>query len=395
MNNNQRSYHEELLHWIWETKNFVHQEKYTTNGKNIIIHDTGHLNRSDGPDFLNAEVTIGNLRWFGDIEIHWVPSDWKTHGHHKDPNYEQVILHVIFKDTCEKIQHSNGSPIPTFCLSSHLRKPLQSFLEQYRQQPKLPCSGQFSFISEEAFEKQLEQAHKEYFEQKVNDILAFYDSTLVPSKAWQKMLAIALFDGLGISHNRRPMQKLAEKLFPIAQNYNSSQQLKDRALQLSDINSSDTSADTFNWNHRGVRPGNHPTARIKQGAECLWFILDLPFQSWLRNNPQSLWADMCNSITTTPSLGSERSDILFGTVFLPALYSLGNLFFCERLKTDSWELWKSHKVAIPPSLLRLLEQTELPPSLYAHRLGTIHQLRSYCRPRKCQNCKVFKIAISS
>nr|WP_240894737.1 DUF2851 family protein [Fodinibius halophilus] len=383
------------MHWIWEQKHVARHQLSTTDGKEVIIHHPGQLNRSDGPDFTNAEITIGNLRWFGDVEIHWTPPDWHAHGHHQDPNYEQVILHVVFQDCGKRIRRSNGSVIPAFCLSSHLEKPLQAFLEQYRQQPKLPCSGQYSFISEEAFKQQLEQAHKEYFEQKVDDLLEYYDPTLAPSAAWQKMLSIALFDGLGISHNRRPMRRLGKQLFPQVKDCNSPHQLKEKAVQLSGLESQTRATPSFTWKHRGVRPGNHPRARIQQGAECLWFIVNQPFQTWLRCNPKSFWAQMRNSITTTPSLGRERSDILFGTVFLPALYSLGNLFFCKRLKTQSWELWKTHKVTLPSSLLGLLEQTALPPSLYAHRLGTIHQLRSYCKPKKCQNCNVFKNVISS
>jgi len=395
VNNGKQAYHEDLLHWIWDTRHLNPRQLATTEGQNITIHDTGQANKSDGPDFTGAEISIGKLRWYGDVEIHWKASDWMTHGHHGDPNFEQVILHVVFEETGQQIQHTNGSTIPTLCLSNYLDKPLESFLEQYKKMPQLPCSGKFSFISKEAFSKQLEQAHKEYFEQKVDDLLEFYDPNLPPSAAWQKMLTVALFDGLGISHNRRPMRKLGARLFAEVDQYQSAKALRSKALAISGIDKSNNSQHAFCWNHRGVRPGNHPRPRIQQGADCLWHITSTSFQNWMRTEPKKSWEQMINAISVSPSLGSERGDILFGTVFLPALYSLGNLFFCDQLKSQSWSLWKDHQVQLPSSLLCLLEQTKLPPSLYAQKLGTIHQLRSYCKPKNCQHCKVFKSAISS
>ncbi len=394
MHGNHYEYHEDLLHWIWETRHFDYRKLKTGSGQRVTINTTGTPNKSDGPDFLGAEITIDNLQWHGDVEIHWTLSDWKAHGHHADPNYDQVILHVIFEENDQKITRHDHTDIPTLSLSPYLDKPLQSFLEQYMRKQKLPCSGQLSFISEEAFKQQIHKAHKEYFEQKVDDLLEYYDPSLVPSSAWLKMFAIALFDGLGISHNRLPMRKLAVKLFHEASQLSSVSALRNKAVRMSGIKSEDNKS-SFSWKHKGVRPGNHPLPRIKQGAEALWHIKAVPFDHWRQKSPKVLWKNITNSITTTPSLGRQRGDILFGTVFLPALYLLGNLLYSEQLKNNSWKLWKNYRVSLPDSLLQLLEQTELSPSIYAHQLGTIYQLRSYCKPRKCQDCKVFKSAISS
>ncbi|HET6528399.1 MAG TPA: DUF2851 family protein [Balneolaceae bacterium] len=393
MDKYRRSYHEGLLHWIWETLHFDYQNLHTSHGEVIKIHQPGTYNQSDGPDFKNAEISIGKLRWFGDVEIHWKFADWHAHGHQNDPNFGNVVLHVVFDETTKTIHRKNGGSIPTLCLSSFISKPLQSFLEHYFSNPQLPCAGHLSFISEKAFERQLEKAHKEYFEQKVDDLLEFYDPALPPAKAWQKMFTIALFDGLGIAHNRAPMQKLAHELLPRLKEISSAQELRKQAIAISEIKA-DNPANS-SWKHKGCRPGNHPLPRIQQAADCLWHIGNLPFEQWLKDDPKVLWKELTNSITISPSLGRERSAILFGTVFLPALYSLGNLFLSERIKSRAWDLWRTHRVPLPPSLLKLLENTSLPPSLYSNTLGTVFQLREYCRPKQCQNCKVFKSAISS
>lgn len=395
MSSHNLPYHEALLHWVWENRKFNFRNLQTSDGELIRIHHPGHLNKSDGPDFTNAEISIGTLRWYGDIEIHWNHSDWKEHGHHTDPNFNQVVLHVVFEETDQKSVRQDNTSVPTFCLSKYLSEPLHAFIDQYKSQSELPCAGQLSFISKEAFTKQLEKAHREYFEQKTNDMLEFYDPSLPPSQAWIKMFSIALFDGLGISHNREPMQVLAIKLIQEISDIPSRNNLLEQAIQISGIENQNNTPAEITWKHKGCRPGNHPRSRIQQAAEALWFIYKLPFEQWLQRTPHGLWQDLLSSITVTPSIGQERSSILFGTVFLPALYSLGNLFASQKLKSQSWKLWRNHRASIPKSLLRSLEKTDLPASVYAQKLGTIFQLRTYCKPKNCQNCKVFKSAISS
>ncbi len=389
-----QSYHEKLLHWIWENQHFNFRELSTIDGQKIQIHDPGDLNKTDGPDFSSAEITIGNLRWFGDIELHWQHSDWKAHAHHNDINYNNVILHVVFEETSRNSFRNDDTSIPTLCLNRYLSNPLQHFLKRYQRQSQLPCAGQLSFISEDAFEQQLKKAHKEYFEQKVDDLLIFYDPDLPPSQAWLKLLAIGLFDGLGISHNRPPMRKLAQLLLQEIPSINSRNQLRIKALKISEINEQNFTAN-LQWRHKGCRPGNHPRLRIQQAAEILWHIYSLPFEQWMRHHPEDIWQEVLNSVDTKPGIGNERGSILFGTVLLPALYLLGNLFFNASVKNQSWTLWQQHQANIPSSLLRLFENTDISKSIYNKKLGTIYQLRSYCRPRNCQDCKVFKSAISS
>lgn len=388
-----RTYHENLLHWIWKKLQFNHQQLRTPEGKEVFVFHPGTYNKSDGPDFTNAEIAIDKLRWYGDVEIHWRLSDWKKHHHQNDRNFNRVILHVVYEETDETICRADGTSIPTLCLSPFLSRPLQAFIRQYRSRPQLPCAGNLNYISQDAFIQQLQKAHKEYFEQKVNDLMEFYDPSLPPSTAWKKMFTISLFDGLGISHNRLQMQQLAAALFTKIDREQTLSSFRQRALTLSGIDGPRNSS--FSWNRKGCRPANHPKPRIKQGADMLWHMHSLPFENWLHKNPEALWGEMTNSIASKPGLGQQRSAILFGTVFLPALYSLGNLFYSNHLKNKSWALWRSHRVSLPESLLHILQETGISEDIYAQKLGTIYQLRSYCHPRQCQKCKVFKRAISS
>ena len=56
---------------------------------------------------MKAHLIIGGREVKGDIEIHLVSSDWYHHGHHQDPRYDKVILHVVLWKS------ASGKPIYT------------------------------------------------------------------------------------------------------------------------------------------------------------------------------------------------------------------------------------------------------------------------------------------
>ena len=64
----------------------------TVCGKQLIILSRGTWNLESGPDFLNAKISLNDKIITGDIEIHTKTSDWKAHGHSKDPAFANVII---------------------------------------------------------------------------------------------------------------------------------------------------------------------------------------------------------------------------------------------------------------------------------------------------------------
>lgn len=398
MPDKQSTYQEGLLHWIWKSIHLDLSRLCTTEGLPLTIFDTGVHNHSDGPDFLNAAIKIGSIRWHGDVEIHWNEQDWTLHRHHKNTNFNRVILHVVYNiNSSQKrvpVLRQDQTHIHTLHLRPFLTEPLQSFLERFNQPGTLPCAGHFSFISQSAFLQQLEKAQEQYFEQKVDDLLHWYNSTLPPSQAWVTMLSLALFDGLGIAYNREPMQKLCRQLIPYLSEHPSRSEFIELAITLSEI-MTPFSSRNYKWKHKNCRPANHPAVRIKQAAECLWFIFQLPFEHWLKEDSSLLWKQMLTQVQTKPGPGSERSGILFGTVWLPAFFILGNLFGSGRTSTAAYNNWLNHSVKLPASLVRTFDSLNIPAGVYQNNLGAIYQLRSYCTPRRCDECEVFKSIIPS
>jgi hypothetical protein len=118
---------ERLLQCIWYDRLFDESRLQTRDGRRIIIHSPGMWNLESGPDFKNAEITIGDRRIRGDIELHTDSSGWRTHGHSSDPNYDRVILHVALigkmKDVPPLSRH--GVAIPEVVLWDYLADSLR------------------------------------------------------------------------------------------------------------------------------------------------------------------------------------------------------------------------------------------------------------------------------
>ena len=85
---------EQLIHYVWKHKLFPLTGLKTTDEQEVEVIDTGLHNHNAGPDFFNAKVKIGGTLWVGNVEIHDRASDWFLHRHDRDPNYNNVILHV-------------------------------------------------------------------------------------------------------------------------------------------------------------------------------------------------------------------------------------------------------------------------------------------------------------
>lgn len=88
---------ERLLHFIWQFQHFNLTELLTHDGQPIQIVHPGYANSNQGPDFYDARIRIGRQLWAGTVELHINSSGWELHKHGQDPNYANVILHVVWE----------------------------------------------------------------------------------------------------------------------------------------------------------------------------------------------------------------------------------------------------------------------------------------------------------
>jgi hypothetical protein len=63
-------------------------------GNSIMVIQPGTANPNEGPDIHNAILFSDGKFVSGNIECHIRSRDWFYHGHDKDPNYQNIILHI-------------------------------------------------------------------------------------------------------------------------------------------------------------------------------------------------------------------------------------------------------------------------------------------------------------
>ena len=93
-----RPINEALIHYVWKTRSFSLFNLQSTDGEQLEILSWGTPNQHAGPDFSDVRIKSNGLVWAGHAEMHVKSSDWKAHKHSSDPNYDNVILHVVFED---------------------------------------------------------------------------------------------------------------------------------------------------------------------------------------------------------------------------------------------------------------------------------------------------------
>ena len=107
---------EQLLQFVWKYKFYPLTGLKSTDGNPVEVIDPGLHNHDAGPDFFNAKLKIGEVLWVGNVEIHEKASQWYSHGHHLNPSYSNVILHVVGEADVEIYRYGTKEKIPQLVL---------------------------------------------------------------------------------------------------------------------------------------------------------------------------------------------------------------------------------------------------------------------------------------
>ena len=168
-----KSMNEDFLHYVWKFQLLSIHDLKTTTKENLLILKTGIHNYNSGPDFLNAQVKIENQLWVGNVEIHLKSSDWYVHNHELDPNYDAVILHVVWEDDLTVFMRNNA-PLPVLILKDFI---FNSAFNNYRnlfsaKQRWISCENEIHSIDHFIFENWKERLFFERLERKSNEMSA-------------------------------------------------------------------------------------------------------------------------------------------------------------------------------------------------------------------------------
>lgn len=390
MTTNRRPYREELFQWIWQQLEFNCSNLRTTCGKSLQIIDTGSLNHGAGPDFLRAHLRIDHQDWYGSVEIHKKPGEWYQHEHHQDEEFNSVVLHVVFNhDGTKQVCTEDGHKPFTLVLKPHLTEKVYKLLE-VKQKRGIACSGNISFISQEAFEKQIAKAQKEYLEYKVEELLEFYDPSLPLSKAWMNCLITGVYRTLGILSNKMQMSELAQEVFKTCE---TDQEIFSFITQVEEL--AFHSQNNFHWMFTGIRPASRPEKRVDQAASLHYAIHQIPFEKYFKNEIEESWNQILQLADPANLPGQSRLSLIKQLVYLPALYLLGDLLQSKKIKQSALEAWSYSVQHVPDEIKTPFKKAGFAINSSTKKIGLAHQYKRYCREKNCHRCEVFKKAIRS
>jgi hypothetical protein len=127
-----RSVREEIVRCVWFGGHFRAEGLETDDGRRVEVLSPGWWNVEGGPDFVRAELLIeGAGRVVGDVEVHTLASSWYNHGHHDQPTYDDVALHVVMWNDREEptVRTAGGKEVPLLTLSRAVEEDLEELVE--------------------------------------------------------------------------------------------------------------------------------------------------------------------------------------------------------------------------------------------------------------------------
>lgn len=98
-------------------------------GRRLRIRFPGVPAPGYGPDARDAVIELGGAELCGEVELHLRASGWRAHGHHDDPAYARVILHVVEENDGGALvtPHAGGRAIPVAVAPPPAASPLPGF----------------------------------------------------------------------------------------------------------------------------------------------------------------------------------------------------------------------------------------------------------------------------
>ncbi|MEL6971775.1 MAG: DUF2851 family protein [Bacteroidota bacterium] len=414
---------EDFLHFVWRLRRFRQQNLLTTSGETIEIINLGQHNNHAGPDFLNARIRIGGTLWAGSVEMHLRSSQWYAHQHQQDPNYENVILHVVL-DEDESVQYTNGERIPCLNLRPYLHPGLaRQYLRLLHSEQWIPCQNQLYQVPEIKRQLWLDRLLVERLEQRTAQLakrLAAnqqdWEETFYQSLAWglglrvnaDAFLMLAEATPLKVLHrHRNNILQLEALLFGQAGLLEDEfqdaypQQLQQEYRFLRTKFKLDPIS-TNHWKFMRMRPANFPTVRIAQWATLHHRTgqlfskmlvarnvkeIENAFVVELSNYWQTHYRFDKESPKNAKTLGKARVHLLIINVIAPFLFFYGKARDEDRYQDRALQLLEEVP-AEKNHILREWGMLGLSAGQAAQSQALLYLKQYYCDQRRCLDCAI-------
>ena len=423
---------EEFLHYLWKYGLYDREKLYDNDHNKIIVIQPGQYNHDSGPDFFNARISVGGTVWAGNIEIHTKSSQFDSHGHHKDPAFNNVILHVVASND-KKVFNSMGEELLTVELSFE-----PELFEKYEHLINNPyiiaCEDEVNNIDSILVRHWLNSVVIERLKDKSEQILQTYSET---GNDWEETFYRLLTRYFGFRVNTEPFEMMARNIPLKHIRKHTDNRLQIEALlfgtagMLEEGLFKDALSDKYYrdlireykilsakynlqpihgkaWKFSRLRPVNFPTVRISQLAEMLCIsgglfskVLEATDIRQLKNlfevTASEYWNDHFvfgkKSRTFPKNTGSHATDIILINAVIPAIFVYGQsrdqdeyteraLTFLDNIDAEVNLITREWKIA----------GIDVQSAFYSQAL--IQLRNEYCRKRKCLDCRIGSKLIS-
>ncbi|WP_340153261.1 DUF2851 family protein [uncultured Marivirga sp.] len=416
---------EDFLHYVWRYQKFNKIDLETTDGGLVKTIKTGFAHHNSGPDFQHAKILVDEMEWNGAVEIHIKSSDWNRHHHHHDPNYENVVLHVVWQND-KPIQHPDGSKIPTIELKDRVDYTLiEKFEKLQNSQDEIPCAGHWFEVSDLHKSEMLEKVLVERLHRKSEKAKTHFFGT----QNWDQASYFMLLSAMGFKVNQHPFEHLAEILpYSLIKKYRANVfQLEALLFGCSGfLNSSfedsypnqlkkeweflkhkhhatlGSPMNVHEWRFLRLRPANFPTIRLAELAQILHifpsifdsFVIDLnlkSIQKRMKVKVSDYWLNHYQfdkeSKFRKKQLGENSIKTLIINCLPPLLALYANSVGEEKYMDKAIQLLngiKAEKNYITKKFSDLGE--EITSAFDSQAMIQLHN--DYCQPKKCLDCSI-------
>lgn len=408
---------ERLLQFIWQFQYFNQHQLFTDEGEPLQILSAGNFNRNQGPDFLNGSVRIGTTTWVGNIELHVKASDWDRHRHTSDPNYRNVILHVVWENDQSIEQASTLSlqeRVPGVLLERY-QQLMQGTLNQ-------PCRSFLPVLSQLGWLAWKERLLAERMQRKAARVLQMLEQS---KQHWEEVLWWMLAANFGVKVNSEAFEAMARTIpvTVLAKHKNQVNQLEALLLGQANLLNGDFIEDypqmlqkeyLFLKKKYGLRshqvlphflrmrPANFPTLRLAQlamlvnrSSHLFSSIKELKTVQQLKELLDVTANDYWHyhyrfdepAEYKEKHLGSQMADNLLINTIAPVLFAYGMFTRQEQYKEKAVH-WLQQVAAEQNAITRFWAAAEVANHSAFDSQSLIELSNSYCNQQRCLECAV-------
>lgn len=420
---NREAMKEDFLHYVWQHRHYDFLNLKTTEGQDVNVVFPGYHNYDAGPDFMQAVVNIGEMRWVGSVEIHCRSSDWLRHLHQYDDKYKSVILHVVYEHDSE-IQLDEKEFVPTLELKGRI--PREMFIRYetlMRVQDKLLCRSQLPSLKPIILQNQMSAV---LLERLLRRHTVFQSTLGRCQHDWNELVYRTLAISFGCKKNGVAFELLAQSLpFRIVRAHLSSR-LQIYALVfgqagLLDVGGRDGYMEKLcyeydclrykyqlvpigahQWNWLRLRPQNFPPLRLAQFAQMLYEtgdelsnkVLKMNLQgirTWLSVVPDDYWETHYMFGKESPKHASGMGDSIVNSLIVnvvaPIRFSYARFSGNDDMQENALTLLES----IPyenNKTTRLFSGSAFPCKSAYDSQAQLELMDHYCSLKRCLKCSV-------